>query len=488
MCWKTSAGTKEKPSIPKTVRQPCSSGSTICRGCRKWLSSSSGKERAGHRSKWFPRGSRWPRSTSTATGNGLFGRRKAIMTPPFPGYTLFGWQVNRGLKAPPDFYRADQFRKKLERPDVMERLLPTGNLEAAFEAIRQQAPAELHQVLPQQIAGTPRVEILFPRPGDLVRTDSTHVRARIVVPDPAKLVQAKVFANGVVARKQRLIQERPRAEGKELVYEWEVPLPSDRKDLIQLVVATDAPIAAFGDLLIERPDPGPARGEGEIVHRRRGDRPLRRSGDSALEFRGGRCGSRRPDASPASQGALPRRSGCRAEERIGDSRFVEEIARRNSPRTEGSRPARRSARALLRRPWNSRRPDAAVLFRRPRLHDGGSGKNATIPSACHGAISVCWPIFRAGKLVLLDTCHSGAIQPLRSRDLKAAVRGLQEDMVVTLAATTGSEQSAEKKRVAARRVHQVALGGAFRRGRALAGIGRDAQRSRPAMCAAWCRR
>jgi uncharacterized caspase-like protein len=49
------------------------------------------------------------------------------------------------------------------------------------------------------------------------------------------------------------------------------------------------------------------------------------------------------------------------------------------------------------------------------------------------------------KLVLLDTCHSGAIQPLRSEGLKAAVRGLQEDLVFTFAATTGSEQSAEKK-------------------------------------------
>ena len=49
------------------------------------------------------------------------------------------------------------------------------------------------------------------------------------------------------------------------------------------------------------------------------------------------------------------------------------------------------------------------------------------------------------KLVLLDTCHSGALQPLRSQNLKSAVRVLQEDMVFTLAASAGSEQSAEKK-------------------------------------------
>jgi uncharacterized caspase-like protein len=64
---------------------------------------------------------------------------------------------------------------------------------------------------------------------------------------------------------------------------------------------------------------------------------------------------------------------------------------------------------------------------------------------------ISWSDFRlladvpCRKLVLLDTCHSGAIQPLRSQNLKSAVRALQEDMVFTLAASAGSELSAEKK-------------------------------------------
>ena len=41
------------------------------------------------------------------------------------GHTLFGWQVNRGLYALPDFYRADQYQKTLERPAVMARLPPS---------------------------------------------------------------------------------------------------------------------------------------------------------------------------------------------------------------------------------------------------------------------------------------------------------------------------------------------------------------------------
>ncbi len=47
------------------------------------------------------------------------------------------------------------------------------------------------------------------------------------------------------------------------------------------------------------------------------------------------------------------------------------------------------------------------------------------------------------KLALLDTCHSGAIQPLRSRNLKSAIRDFQEDVVFTLTASAGNERSEE---------------------------------------------
>ena len=48
------------------------------------------------------------------------------------------------------------------------------------------------------------------------------------------------------------------------------------------------------------------------------------------------------------------------------------------------------------------------------------------------------------KLVMLDTCYSGAIQPPRSRDLKYAVRQLQDDVIFTVTAATGEQRSAEK--------------------------------------------
>ncbi len=50
------------------------------------------------------------------------------------------------------------------------------------------------------------------------------------------------------------------------------------------------------------------------------------------------------------------------------------------------------------------------------------------------------------KLAILDSCHSGAVQPLMRRDdLKSALRFLQDDMVLTLTASEGDEEAAEQR-------------------------------------------
>jgi uncharacterized caspase-like protein len=49
------------------------------------------------------------------------------------------------------------------------------------------------------------------------------------------------------------------------------------------------------------------------------------------------------------------------------------------------------------------------------------------------------------KLVILDTCHSGAVQPLAQRELKAALRALQDDLVFTLTASEGGQEAVEQR-------------------------------------------
>jgi uncharacterized caspase-like protein len=52
------------------------------------------------------------------------------------------------------------------------------------------------------------------------------------------------------------------------------------------------------------------------------------------------------------------------------------------------------------------------------------------------------------KLAILDSCHSGAVQPvMQTGDLKSALRWLQEDRILTLTASEGHEEAAEQKEV-----------------------------------------
>ena len=173
--------------------------------------------------------------------------------------------MNRGLQRLPDYYRADQFYKELERPRVMERLLPAGSLRDALDRAAAEnkpaAPADelaqlpQHEVLPAQIAATPRIEILSPAAGTVVRDRTTKVKARVELPQGRKMLDVHVYANGVSGTKRELLSERPMdggaANGTEQVYQWDLALPTDPKDLIEVVAGTDAPTAAFGDVVVQ---------------------------------------------------------------------------------------------------------------------------------------------------------------------------------------------------------------------------------------------
>jgi len=360
------------------------------------------------------------------------------------GYTFFGWQVNRGIERLPDFYRADQFYKNLERPDVLERLLPAGSLHEAFAAAQQKVPGELHETVTGQIAVTPRVEILSPRAGALIRPNSTSVRARISMPAASRLVRAKVFANGVVATNEKLVESREVEKGTELTYDWTVSLPSDQRNLIQLVVGTDANTTALGHVVIERPEEAPD----ELLRTPRLfvlAAGLNQYGDSniqALQYS-------IADAEALAD-ALESRSAGSYTVAKPELLFDRDVT------PENWRQALKAARDKL---VDTAEPDdLLVLFLAGHgVVDAQSGRyyfighDMTLADYIARKYTSCisWDDFRiladvpCRKLALLDTCHSGAIQPLRSRDLKAAIRALQEDVVFTVTASTGDEKSEE---------------------------------------------
>jgi WD40 repeat protein len=398
-----------------------------------------GKDRPG-----FQVLSAWePLATLFVNGN----REWAFWTPAgyydasFNGHRLFGWQVNRGLERLPDFYRADQFFRTLERPDVMQRLLTAGSLQSAFQAAAAAPPAQLNESLPKQIAATPRVEILAPAPGAVVNEASTRVRARIEMPGEGKVLRSRVFANGVAGRNAQLVSEKNIESGRELTYEWDVPLPQEPKNLIQVMVSTDAPTAAFGDVLIDHQ----AAKEDRLPKLYVVALGLNKYGD--------------PEIQPLTFSVADAEAVVESLKKETQGLYALDDVALLTDKQVTPQDFRAALGQLSEKLKSIAQPDD-LLF----LFLAGHGivdeqtkkyyfvgYDFTMADFQKGNYKECisWDDFRTladvpcRKLALLDTCHSGAIQPPRSSDLKAAIRELQEDVVV-VTASTGDQRSAEK--------------------------------------------
>jgi WD40 repeat protein len=363
------------------------------------------------------------------------------------GHTLFGWQVNRGFDAKPRFYRADQFRKRFERPEVMRRLLEAGSLQTALGQAQVRPPAETHVLLPQQISVTPEVSILSPLPDAVLDRGDTQVTARIRMPEAGNLVRAKVFANGVVATRRRLVSQRKVEGGTELTYSWDVALPADERNLIQLRVATDAPTAAFDNVLVERALAAdePARRPPKLYVLAVGINEYRDSNVPQLSFSVADAEAMVDLLKTHSKGIYAMDEvAILTNKQVTPESWREALADLSKKLAELASP-----------------DDLLVLFLAGHgIVDDQTqeyyflGHDFGIDDLEKRAYNECisWSDFQSladvpcRKLALLDTCHSGAVQPLRSYHLKAAVRALEEDVIFTVTASAGHERAAENKK------------------------------------------
>jgi WD40 repeat protein len=121
---------------------------------------------------------------------------------------LIGWHVNHGYDRAPDFYPVSQFRDRFYRPDVIQRVLQTPNLDIA-EAVReadQAAGQPTAKAVPVSSLLTPVVEIVDPR--DPAREDRTDLRlvysAQLQPGDDSLRVEALVDGVKVAAEERRL--------------------------------------------------------------------------------------------------------------------------------------------------------------------------------------------------------------------------------------------------------------------------------------------
>jgi WD40 repeat protein len=142
---------------------------------------------------------------------------------------LIGWHINHGYDRAPDFYPVSQFHDRFYRPDVIQRVLKTPNLDIA-EAVReadQAAGQPTAKSVPVSQLLTPVVEINDPK--DPTREDRTDLQlaysVRLPSADDTLRVEALVDGVKVAAKEERLVDkgdtragilhvEIPRADSK----------------------------------------------------------------------------------------------------------------------------------------------------------------------------------------------------------------------------------------------------------------------------------
>lgn len=357
------------------------------------------------------------------------------------GHTKFGWQINRGIGKLPDFYRADQFQKTLERADVVERLLTAGSVPEAFRQANMAPPAEPERVLIERVALTPIISIVSPAPGSVLAADTTKVRAKVKVPGAGKVASAKVFANGVVSAKEKLISSVDVEGGKELTYEWDVDLPADQRNLIQVMVGTDAPTAAFSNVLVERDVKVPVRDKPKLFVLSVGINGYRDKEITPLSY---------SVADAESVADLLKKNSTGIYDVSKATMLVNEQVTRDKFKTS-FKDISDALKAQV------KPNDVLVLFLAGHGFVDDNKKyyyasyDLSVDDYAQGKFEGCiaWEDFQqladipCRKLAFLDTCHSGAIQALKERGLKAAIREFQEDVIFTITATKGDQKAAE---------------------------------------------
>ncbi len=373
-------------------------------------------------------------------------RQWAVWTPSgyydasFNGNSLFGWQINRGLEKEPDFYRADRFQAVLERPDLLRHLLTAGSIEQAAELVGNQR-LRFGDVLQNALAVQPQVKILSPAAGQVLTGRQALIRAAVIIGSGQQLVSSKAFVSGVVAthlKQDACVKLEDGSQRIEL--SWQAHLPSDKHLQIQVLCATRDNLVGSDTLrFTHQLDPSPPRKPklflltAGVSHYRDSRIPSLTSGaanaQAIMETLLAQAGSAY-DVLPLS---------------LTDSSVTPNVWRSTTSQLDDQ----------LR---NAQPDDLIVLFISGHgLVDQATDQyyfvtaNARYSDLVRHNYRDClsfkelmsWVDVPCRKIAILDTCHSGAIQPLASDNLKTAVRSLQGDMVLTLTASEGNQLAAE---------------------------------------------
>ena len=182
----------------------------------------------------------------------------ALSTPQGPydasvdGDELVGWQLNRGRSVTPDFFRADQFRDTLERPDIVRKLLFAGNL---FDAQEQAGERSLVRI---ESAKAPRVLIDGPTDGQSFASFDVPVRLTATIRSPDQREQsARGYEISGYLNGRQLIRLDDQMEGSTRRLVWEM---SSRERFNSAVIIVereerDETVVSFADVSFRVQDP-----------------------------------------------------------------------------------------------------------------------------------------------------------------------------------------------------------------------------------------
>ncbi len=347
------------------------------------------------------------------------------------GDELFGWQLNRGQTRKPDFYRADQFQKQLERPEAIKQLLAVGSIQQALR-ITDEVPDEIDPVL-KAAQNTPKITILSPTDNQELAQNKVPLVARVEYPadDQATSAAGAAYVNGVPGK--LVNNER---NGNARTFEWSADVYDTYNRLRVVTADTQSEPLAFADVHFR------LRGEGQARRPK-----LHRFMLAASKYQHVPILDFPVKDAESIAEVLSSKTGA-----FYDQGIVKQIFDENLTRASVEEAIDQWRKELA----DARPDDLLVVF------IAGHGlafenKYYFVPVSTKGpeelpSTGISWDLLAkladigCKKLVLLDTCHSGNILPLRdvqAENWKRAIRPLKQTEMMIVTATDAGQEALE---------------------------------------------
>ncbi|MBX9656309.1 caspase family protein [bacterium] len=347
------------------------------------------------------------------------------------GEELFGWQLNRGQARKPDFFRADQFRRQLERPKAMRQLFSVGSIQ---EALRKtdEAPDEDDAVV-KAAKKTPRITIVSPTDAAELKESTVPLVARIEYPDESSADKAAsiAYVNGVPGK-----EVSDKRNGTDRTFEWSASVYDTYNRLRVVAEDQQKDSLAFAD-----------------VHFR-----LR-----------GPASERRPRMHLFMLAVSKYEHVDKLEFPVKDAEAIVEVLRKKSGELydlgkvttlydeKASRDEVDHAIEDWKKTLTDARPDDVLVVFLAGHGIAVDNLYYFVPSKIENPTmlasdGISWNKMRelstvpCKKIFLLDTCHSGNVLPVKealAENLKSAIRPLKQDEIMVISATDAGQEALE---------------------------------------------